>query len=198
MTAAHWAWSVPTWVVFVACRGGERSASAAPGSALGSRADAPAPSAAAEAPAPPPQGGRPPLRDSVQLSAAATVGGEHFQFSGLGECQHTADASIYEVPASMWSARFANDAGKLSYLNLTLWQPKAAPAVQVSLGLTVAGETSEIATVKGADLRGSGIGRVELKGEGGALMVDGRDAAGRTLGLTVECSRFTEPVAEGG
>jgi hypothetical protein len=41
-------------------------------------------------------------------------------------------------------------------------------------------------------------GRVEPKGEGGTLIVDGRDANGRAVHLAVECSRFTEPVAEGG
>jgi len=33
---------------------------------------------------------------------------------------------------------------------------------------------------------------------GGGLPVEGRDAKGRTLRVKVDCSRFTEPVAEGG
>jgi hypothetical protein len=192
------AWTIPACLLLVAC-GGDRPAGGAPGSSgvPAPAVNAPAASSAETPPSPAPRGGIP-LRDPVQLTATADVDGNHYQFSGLGECQHTADASIYEVPASMWSARFSDEAGKFTYLNLTLWQPKAAPAVQVSLGLTGAGETSEIATVKGSQLRGSGTGRIEPKGEGGALIVEGRDANGQAVRLTVDCSRFTEPVAEGG
>jgi hypothetical protein len=135
---------------------------------------------------------RPPLRDPVPLQATADV------YSGVGECQHTEDASIYQVPASMWSARFTDEAGSLTYLNLTLWRPKGTAGVQVSLALTGGGETSRISTVRGAEVHGSGSGRVEPKGEGGSLVVDGRDAGGHGVKLTVDCSRFTEPVAEGG
>jgi hypothetical protein len=196
MIALRSAWTIPACLLLAACGRGERppagtSASSAP--PPGSAEPAPP-----EAPASPAPSARLPLRDPVPLTATADVDGARYRFSGLGECQHTADASIYEVPASMWSARFTDEAGKFTYLNLTLWQPKTAPAVQVSLGLTGAGETSEIATVKGSQIRGSGAGRIEPKGEGGALIVDGRDAKGRAVHLTVDCSRFTEPVAEGG
>jgi hypothetical protein len=141
---------------------------------------------------------RPPLRDPVPLQATADVDGTRYRYSGVGECQHTEDASIYQVPASMWSARFTDEAGSLTYLNLTLWRPKGTAGVQVSLALTGGGETSRISTVRGAEVHGSGSGRVEPKGEGGSLVVDGRDAGGHGVKLTVDCSRFTEPVAEGG
>jgi hypothetical protein len=175
------------------CGGGEHSSGGAPDTGPAARRDA-APAAGTA----PVTHERPPLRDPVPLSATADVGGRTYRFSGLGECQHTADASIYEVPASMWSARFTDDAGAFTYLNLTLWQPKGAPGLQVSLGLTGGGQSSELATVTGAELHGSGTGRVEPKGEGGALVVEGQDAAGRGVKLRVDCSRFTEPVAEGG
>jgi hypothetical protein len=196
MIALRSAWTIPLCLLLAACSRGDRP----PAGASGSSAQ-PAGSAAPaypEAPASPAPSARLPLRDPVQLTATADVDGARYQFSGLGECQHTADASIYEVPASMWSTRFTDETGKFTYLNLTLWQSKAAPAVQISLGLTGAGETSEIATVKGSQVRGSGTGRIEPKGEGGALIVDGRDANGRAVHLTVDCTRFTEPVAEGG
>ena len=70
--------------------------------------------------------------------------------------------------------------------------------MQVSLGLTAGGHTHQIATVKGADPRGTGNGRVEPSGAGGSLHVEGKDADGRDVRLTVECTRWTEPVAEGG
>ncbi len=105
------------------------------------------------------------------LPPAAEVAGGSYRCAGLGECQHTEDASIYEVPAAMWSARVSDDGGTLSYLNLT---------------------------VKGAALKGSGTGRVSPRGQSGTLVVEGWDAAGGAVKLTVDCSRFSEPVAEGG
>jgi hypothetical protein len=92
----------------------------------------------------------------------------------------------------------AADTGDLRDLNLTLWQPKGASEVQVSLALTLGGTTSGIATVKGAPIKGSGSGRAEAKGAGGALLVEGKDAAGARVRATVTCERWTEPVAEGG
>jgi hypothetical protein len=196
MIALRSAWTIPACLLLAACGRGDRPPAGTSGSSA-----SPAGSAEPAPPETPPSlapSARLPLRDPVQLIATADIDGAKYQFSGLGECQHTADASIYEVPASMWSARFTDETGKFTYLNLTLWQPKAAPAVQVSLGLTGAGETSEIATVQGSQIRGSGTGRIEPKGESGALIVDGRDAKGRAVHLTVDCSRFTEPLAEGG
>jgi hypothetical protein len=163
MIALRSAWTFPACLLLAACGRGDRPAAGASGSSA-------PPAVSGETPPPEtPDSAAPsarlPLRDPVQLTAAADIGGDRYQFSGLGECQHTADASIYEVPASMWSARFTDEGGKFTYLNLTLWQPKADPAVQVSLGLTGAGENSEIATVKGSQVRGSGAGRIEPKGE---------------------------------
>lgn len=196
MIASLSAWTIPACLLVAACGRGDRPPAGTPGSSTAAAGSAE--TTASAAPASPAPSARLPLRDPVQLTATADVGSARYQFSGLGECQHTTDASIYDVPASMWSARFTDEAGKFTYLNLTLWQPKAAAAVQVSLGLTVAGKTSEIATVKGSQIRGSGTGRIEPKGEGGALIVDGKDANGHAVRLTVDCSRFTEPVAEGG
>jgi hypothetical protein len=194
--ASRSAWTFPACLLLAACGRGDRPPAGTPGSSGSPAGSVQTP--ASETPASLAPSARLPLRDPVQLTATAEVDGDRNQFSGLGECQHTTDASIYEVPASMWSARFTDEDGKLTYLNLTLWQPKGAAAVQVSLGLTGAGETSEIATVKGSPFRGSGAGRIEPKGEGGTLIVEGRDANGHAVRLTVDCSRFTEPVAEGG
>jgi hypothetical protein len=138
------------------------------------------------------------IRDPVELSAAAQAGGASASFAGLGECHSTDDASIYEVPATMWSARVDAPSGELPYVNLTLWQPKGTRELQVSLGLTVHGHTHRITTVKGAEQHGSARARVEPAGTGGVLRVEGADADGRPVTLSVRCSRFTEPVAEGG
>ena len=171
----------------IGCSGEHRPAS---GGGDSPPSAAPSPSASASS--------RSPLRDPVQLSVTAAAGGKTASFSGLGECHHTTDASIYDVPANMWSSSIDTESGDLRYLNLTLWQPKAGGDVQVSLGVTLGETTHQIATVKGADIRGSGTGRVAPKGQGGTLTVEGSDAEGRPVRVTVDCTTFTEPVAEGG
>jgi hypothetical protein len=134
----------------------------------------------------------------VSLTAQVTLGGRLTSFAGPGECHHTADASIYQVPASQWAARVQSDTSALRYLNLTLWQPRGETEVQVSLAVTVGQRTHRIATVTGGELQGTGRGVIEPGGAGGTLKVDGRDAEGQTVALVVQCSRFTEPIAEGG
>jgi hypothetical protein len=138
------------------------------------------------------------LRDPVPVKVSAEIGGRTAAYTGQGECTHTADASIYEVPAAQWAAHVADDGGDLRYLNLTLWQPKGASAIQVSMALQVGDRSSEIATVAGAPTKGSGTGQASAAGAGGTLRVEGKDAEGSSVHLTVECERWTEPVAEGG
>ena len=201
-SSAAWcaAGSLLTAGVVVACGGGahDRDTSSSPvGQAPAAEAPATgaSPSGAREGSA---AGGRPALRDPVPMSATAEVDGQRYTFSGQGECQHTTDASIYQVPAALWTARFT-DGKSFSYLNLTLWQPKGSTAFQVSLALTAGKETAEIATVEGGPKQGSATtARVTPTGGGGTFTIEGRDAHGHHTTLTVECTRFTEPVAEGG
>jgi hypothetical protein len=184
-------------LLLAACGGGDRPPAADAGTEAGAPESAPASSGADGSGPASATAGRP-LRDPVQLTVTAEVDGARSTYRGLGECHHTTEASIYDVPASMWSANADAGSGDLRYVNLTLWQPKATGEMQVSLGLTAHGVTHEIATVKGADFKGTGTGRVEPIGAGGAMHVEGKDAEGRGVRLTVECGRWTEPVAEGG
>ena len=178
-----------------ACGGGDRPH----GDGAVNRTEGSDPAATAgEAPAPPASTARADLRDAVPVKVTAEVDGEKAAYSGLGECHHTADASIYEVPATMWSSRVAGESGELRYLNLTLWQPKGAAELQVSLGLTVGDRSYDIATVTGAPAKGSAKGRADARGAGGSMSVEGKDAGGAAVRLTVDCERWTEPVAEGG
>ena len=176
-------------LLLAACAGGERppgGAAAVPGAA--ERAAAPSPASTPRMAAP---------RDPVPLTAAVELDGKRYAFSGLGECQYTSEASIYEVPATMWSSRFGSDEGGLNHVNLTLWQPKGAGDLQISLSVTTGTAVSQIATVKGADPHGRG--QATAAGDApGVLRVTGTDGDGRAVRLEVQCSRYTEPVAEGG
>jgi hypothetical protein len=138
------------------------------------------------------------LRNPVPVKVSAEIGGRTATYTGQGECTHTTDASIYDAPATQWAAHVAEDSGDLRYLNLTLWQPKGAAALQVSLALRIGDRSSDLATVTGAPTKGSGTGQAAAQGAGGTLRVEGKDAEGAAVRLTVECERWTEPVAEGG
>ena len=180
--------------MLVACgRGGGTS-----GEASAARGREPDRASAPDASARSAPGGSAELRDPVPLKVTAEVGGRRAAYTGMGECHHTTDASIYDVPATMWSAHVTAQSGDLSYLNLTLWQPKGSSDTQVTLNIALGGESHDVATVKGSSPKGSGSGRADAKGGGGSLRVEGKDAGGSVVHVSVECERWTEPVAEGG
>jgi hypothetical protein len=116
----------------------------------------------------------------------------------MGECASSADASIYDVPATLWHAIYDADGAELRSLNLTVWRPKAGAGDMVSLSLGIGETAHQIATIKGGQLAGSGSPGVQPAGNGGTLSVTGRDDHGDAIELSVECERFDEVVAEGG
>lgn len=136
---------------------------------------------------------------NVPIEINVVVGGRKIHVSGLGECHHTTEASIYEAPASQWHATYAGEAdAELQHLNLTVWELKSGGAPQVTLAVLTGSGRHEIATVKGGPLKGSGSATVPPAGAAGTLSVTGKDDGGTQLLLSVSCDRFTEPVAEGG
>jgi hypothetical protein len=182
-------------LLVAACGGGDRAPSGAPADGAVRLDTTPASDDRGAAAA---ASGPGEIRDPVRMKVTADLGGTAAAFEGMGECHHTADASIYEVPATQWSVHAADEAGALRYLNLTLWQPKGTSELQVSLGLTVGAKTSDIATIKGAPIKGTATATAKSRGAGGSFQVDGTDAAGTKVQVTVDCDRWTEPVAEGG
>jgi hypothetical protein len=133
------------------------------------------------------------------MKIAAKVAGKTYRSAGLGECAGSGDASIYEVPATLWHAIYEGpDGSEIRRLNLTVWRPKAGGADMVGLSLETGETTHEIATVKGGRMAGSGAPGVRPVGEGGILTVAGKDDHGDAIELSVECERFDQVVAEGG
>ena len=139
-------------------------------------------------------------RGGVPVHVAATLGGRGDRTaSGTGECTFAEQASIYNVPAKQWAARFDGGTGSaIGSANLTVWQFTGGAPDQFSLGLDVGQRSHRIATVKGGELVGSG--RVTVRQQGSAVRseVDGQDAEGTKVRATIECERFTPAVAEGG
>lgn len=144
-------------------------------------------------------GAGPGERGTTPLEITAEVGGKTYRASGVGECQHTTEASIYQVPAALWVARYnPEDGADLEDVNLTIWEPKAGGPAQVNLSIGIEGDSHRIATVKGGELEGKGTGAVQRSGEGGTLTVRGESGEGAPVRVSVSCSAFTVPIAEGG
>jgi hypothetical protein len=138
-------------------------------------------------------------RGTVPMRIAATVDGKTYRSIGTGECASSGEASIYEVPATLWHAIYeGEDGSEIRRLNLTVWRPKAGGAEMVGLSLQTGETTHQIATVKGGQMAGSGAPGVRPAGKGGSLTVAGKDDHGDAIELSVECERFDEVVAEGG
>ena len=165
--------------------------------AAGGTANAPAPPAGGASAAGVPSTGR---RGGVPVSVAVTLGGDGSRTaSGTGECTFAEQASIYNVPAKQWAARFDGGTGSvIGSANLTVWQFAGGAPDQFSLGLDVGQRSHRIATVKGGELVGSGRVTIRQQGSGVRFEVDGEDAGGTKVRTTIECERFTPAVAEGG
>jgi hypothetical protein len=162
-------------------------------------ADVPRTADPARVPLPPTDAaGRGGLRHGgVPIEITAVLGGKQFSVSGTGECEHSADASIYERPAKLWTARFqGSERDAIRYSNLSVWQ-ESAGAVGLTLSILVGADRHDIATVKGGETKGSGAASLADVG-GGSLSVQGTTDRGAPLRLQVRCQRFTELVAEGG
>lgn len=184
--------SMAAWILVAACSGGRNETrSAESGGSAGEPEGSPPPPAA-------PAQSQSFNRGTVPMKIVAKMAGKTYRSSGLGECASSADASIYEVPATLWHAMYEGDGSEPRRLNLTVWRPKAGGDDMVGLSLGIGETTHQIATVKGGPMAGSGAPGVQPAGNGGTLTVAGNDDHGDSIELSVECQRFDEVVAEGG
>jgi hypothetical protein len=183
--------ALTAWSLIAACSGDRREETRDAGPATNADRSA-APSAEAA-----PSRSESFSRGTVPMTIVAKVAGADHRASGLGECASSADASIYDVPATLWHASYEGTE-EPRQLNLTVWRPKAGGGDMVGLSLTVGETTHQIATVKGGQLAGEGTPGVRPAGRGGTLTVRGKDDHGDAIELSIECERFDEVVAEGG
>jgi hypothetical protein len=135
--------------------------------------------------------------DGVPLTIEAEVGGRRYTGSGTGECVVEPDGTIYDAPSAMYAARFTGD-GALRRLNLTAWRLKDGSGTQATLWLEI-GETSyRIATLPQGERFGRAATEVRLTGSGGSIVVDGIDASGTPIRLTVTCGAFVRNTEQNG
>jgi hypothetical protein len=194
-------WALAFFALFCACATGcgrqrDRVSSSDSNSKAGRSAATDSAGAPLQASAQPPEAE---ASGVVPVEIDVAVGGKKAHASGMGECTHTTDASIYDSPAGQWAARYiGSDQADLKHLNLTVWELKTGGPRQLTLSVLLGSERHDIATVKGGALKGSGSASVQSADSAGSLSVNGKDDDGNQVSLTVRCARFTEPVAEGG
>jgi hypothetical protein len=137
--------------------------------------------------------------EQILVTIDAKVGGKKYKGSGNGECKHAPDASIRGVSASLWMVRYAAAKdGSLKQLSLTLWRPKDGGPDQLSLSLETGSGSHRIETGTEGKSAGSGSVTVLPSGPGGRLEIAGKEAGGKAMQVTIDCSAFAGVEAEGG
>ena len=129
----------------------------------------------------------------AQADISLQVGSQKYSASGQGECKHAPRASIYDIPAALYSV---SHRGGRDSLNLAVWQPRDGKPDMLSLSLTVGGKTYAVDTVK--QKKGSGSAKVESAGRGGAITLDAVAASGEKISGKIQCRSFGGVNAEGG
>lgn len=125
----------------------------------------------------------------AQADIALQVGGQKYLASGQGECKSAPRASIYNIPAALYSV--SHRAGKDS-LNLTLWRPASGKPDMLSLSISAGGKSYVVDTVK--DKKGSGGAKLD----GRTFLIDATAASGEKISGKIQCRQFGGVQAEGG
>ena len=129
----------------------------------------------------------------AQADIALQIGSRKYAASGQGECKSAPRASIYNIPAALYSV--SHRAGKDS-LNLTLWRPTDGKPDMLSLSVAAGGKNYVVDTVK--DKKGSGGAKLEPSARGGTIVVDAVAASGEKISGRIQCRTFGGIQAEGG
>jgi hypothetical protein len=144
-----------------------------------------------------PEQATPPTED-ITVSITAKAGGRDYEASGRGTCQHAPDASIHGVSASLWTVQFAGSGqGGLKQFSLTLWRPKDGGSDQLSFSLEAGSGSHRIETGGHGETAGEGTVTILPSGPGGRLEVSGKEANGKAIQVTIDCSAFAGVPAEG-
>jgi hypothetical protein len=137
--------------------------------------------------------------EDITVSITAKAGGKSYEATGRGTCQHAPDASIRGASASLWLVQFVGSGkGALKQLNLTLWRPKDGDSDQLSLTLETKTGEHRIETGGPGESAGEGTVTILPSGPGGRLEVSGKEANGKPIQVTIDCSAFADVASEGG
>ena len=138
-----------------------------------------------------------PPGNEITVNISSTIGKYSYQASGRGTCGHAADASIHGTSAALWVVQYGSGKGKIRRLDLTLWRPKDGDGDQLSLSLEIGSNSHRIVTGSGGESAGEGTVTILPSGPGGRLEVSGKEASGKAIRLSIDCSAFADVPAEG-
>jgi hypothetical protein len=137
--------------------------------------------------------------EAITVTVGGKIDGKRFSSTGAGTCSHAADASIRDISASLWMVQYsAGKDGSLKQLNLTLWRPKDGSPDQLSLAIDGKGGSYRIESGTSGESKGEGTVTILPSGPGGRLEIKGKEAGGKPVQLTIDCSAFAGVEAEGG
>ena len=132
----------------------------------------------------------------VTLQVDLKVGGAAYAVTGNGECHATDDASIFNVPAALKSARHSDATRNLTF---TFWR-LAKGGDMITLDVSVGGKRHRVNTLTVApapDRRGSGAATFRARGSGGVFSVDATADTGARVTGQITCSAFAKPEENG-
>jgi hypothetical protein len=131
----------------------------------------------------------------VAIEVSLKVGSASYVTKGLGSCTHAPKASIYDVPAQLWSVQQASGERPV---RLTLWKPSDGLSSMFSLSVNDPVRSITISTVRGGEVTGSGTVTLAAAAQGGTFTVDAKTKTGESIAGTIKCEAFTPHAADGG
>jgi hypothetical protein len=139
-----------------------------------------------------------PAAQTLVVGVGGKIGNKKYQSSGNGTCRHTPDASIGGVSASVWRVQLeGSDADGLERLDLKLRRPKDGSAEQLTLALQTRKSGSYRIETGGEENEGEGTVVILPNGPGARFEINGKDARGKRIQITIDCPAFTPAEEEG-
>jgi hypothetical protein len=137
--------------------------------------------------------------EDANLSVMARLGTKSYTSTLPGTCKHEPSASIYDIPAALYTVQAnGSDDSEIKQLSLTLWQPKDGSADQVSLSLQAGSRSAQVDVSPRSPPVGTASVKLQPIASGGKLELQGKDAKGTPVYLTISCPTFAAIEAEGG
>jgi hypothetical protein len=136
-----------------------------------------------------------PAAEKLVVGIGGKIAGKKYQVSGDGTCRHTPDVAVGEASASVWTVRYQKSGeDDLEGLNLRLQRPKDGSPDQLSLSLETRKTGSHrIETGGGGKDQGEAKVAILPNGPGGRLEINGKDARGKRIQITIDCPAFAPP-----
>ncbi len=97
-----------------------------------------------------------------------------------------------------WFSSRPRGKSKVKQLNLTLWRPKDGDSDQLSFSLETKSGSHRIETGGPGQTAGEGAVTILPSGPGGRLEINGKEANGKPIQVTIDCSAFADVASDGG